>query len=86
MLPYEEALEVREALMGYIVSQYPLSDPAVMKEFQSFLRDPEKGLFRGPFVAASLPFKATDPAETAALSDYLASKFFNYLYTEIKMA
>ncbi len=72
MLPYEEALEVREALMGYIVSQYPLSDPAVMKEFQSFLRDPEKGLSRGPFVAASLPFKATDPAETAALSDYLA--------------
>ena len=72
MLPYEEALEVREALMGYIVSQYPLSDPAVMKEFQSFLQDPEKGIFRGPFVSASLPFKATDPAETEALSDYLA--------------
>ena len=71
MLPFEEAREVKKSILSYIISQYPVSDPVVKKEFAAFLERPEEGVFNDCEISLKLPYKQISEAESLELRDFL---------------
>ncbi|WP_019001486.1 Zn-binding domain-containing protein [Succinimonas amylolytica] len=71
MLPFEEAREVKKSILSYIISQYPVSDPVVKKEFVAFLERPEEGVFNDCEISLKLPYKQISEAESLELRDFL---------------
>ncbi|WP_075891510.1 DEAD/DEAH box helicase [Actinomyces provencensis] len=61
-LPSLLAEEVQDALTEYLTTTYALGDQDTREQLGRFLRDPETGIFRGPYYRLRLPFRAA-PAE-----------------------
>ena len=57
-LPSLLAEEVQDALTEYLTTTYALGDQDTRDELGRFLRDPETGIFRGPYYRLRLPFRA----------------------------
>src|SRR5262245_11007295 len=68
MLPATLALEVERTLLDYLRTTFHFRDRALEAALLAFLRDPSKGLFRGPYVDLRLPFRKADPAAAAPLA------------------
>ncbi len=56
LFPSLAALSTREGVTEYLSTTFALTDPAAFNALGSFLQDPERGIFRGPYVRVRLPF------------------------------
>ena len=60
LLPTLQAEDVRDGLVDYLSTTFALADEDARVELDRFLRHPERGIFKGPYVRLRLPFR---PAE-----------------------
>lgn len=76
LLPTAQAAEITEGLTNYLKTTFALADSSVQKALDSFLTDPQDGIFKGPFIRTRTPFK---PAPGGADSlDIAPGKFDPY--------
>ena len=61
LLPTVQAENVRRALVDYLTTTFALSDDDARDGLDRFLKDPDDGMFKGPYIRLRLPFR---PAET----------------------
>ena len=61
MIPSLVVNEVRDALVEFLSSTFALTDDDARKELDRFLRDPEDGIFRGPYLHLRTPFETVGP-------------------------
>src|SRR4051812_27572339 len=64
MLPAHLAENIRQQVLFYLQSTFEFRDKAVEKAFERFLNDPERGLFKGPWVQLRRPFRPADSGES----------------------
>src|ERR671935_1656227 len=57
MLPVHLADNIRKQVLYYLQSTFSFRDKRVARAFESFLEDPEMGLFKGPWVQLRRPFR-----------------------------
>ncbi|MET4004290.1 ATP-dependent helicase YprA (DUF1998 family)/ribosomal protein S27AE [Arthrobacter sp. UYCu511] len=57
LLPTFQAADLHKGLSDYLGTTFALTDNAAREAINSFLADPENGLFKGPYVRLRLPFK-----------------------------
>ena len=60
LLPSIEAERFRHALTDYLTTTFAFADSEAEEELDRLLKDPERGIFRGPYARLRLPFR---PAE-----------------------
>jgi ATP-dependent helicase YprA (DUF1998 family) len=65
-----QAESLRAALLEYLGTTFALADGSTRAALEDFLRSPESGLFRGPFVRLRLPFRAADAGWRESLDWY----------------
>ncbi len=58
MLPAHLAENIRRQVLYYIESTFDFRDRQVEQAFETFLEDPEKGIFKGPWVQLRRPFRS----------------------------
>ena len=63
MLPAHLVENIKKQVMFYLQSTFDFSDPLVEDAFQRFLEHPENGLFKGPWVQLSRPFRTAEKGE-----------------------
>ncbi|MBD2534185.1 DEAD/DEAH box helicase [Nostoc flagelliforme FACHB-838] len=57
MLPAHIAENIRRQVLYYLQSTFDFRDRSVSRAFEQFLQDPERGLFKGPWVQLRRPFR-----------------------------
>jgi ATP-dependent helicase YprA (DUF1998 family) len=57
LLPLSQAQTIAENLLDYLGTTFALADPDARRALDAFLRDPDNGMFRGPYVRVRLPFR-----------------------------
>ena len=57
MLPLQQALEVKHSILAYLKATFSFQDAALGAAFDSFIHNPEQGMFKGPYVSVKLPFR-----------------------------
>ncbi|QBI56457.1 DEAD/DEAH box helicase [Streptomonospora litoralis] len=57
MQPTLAAAEVRRNLTQYLSTTFALADEPVRESLESFLNDPQQGIFRGPYLRIRTPFR-----------------------------
>lgn len=62
MLPSLVAEDLRASLTSFLGTTFALGDDDVRAELERFVADPERGVFRGPYVRLRLPFRPADEA------------------------
>ncbi len=77
MIPSLVVDEVRSALVEYLASTFALADDDVRDALSEFLTDHADGIFRGPYLRVSTPFKAVDAGWESPL-DWLPAGFVAY--------
>lgn len=60
LLPSIQATKITQSISDYLKTTFALSDAAVAQTLESFLEDPDTGIFKGPFVRVRLPFRSAD--------------------------
>ncbi len=57
MLPAHIAENIRKQILYYLQSTFAFRDRRAEKQFERFLIDPEKGIFKGPWVTLRRPYR-----------------------------
>nr|WP_244960779.1 DEAD/DEAH box helicase [Pseudoclavibacter chungangensis] len=57
MLPTIQADEIRDGLIEYLTTTFALADRAERRALDEFLKHPEQGIFKGPYLRLRLPFR-----------------------------
>lgn len=70
LLPTWQAGDLIERLERYLTTTFALSDTSARESVRSFLRDPEAGMFKGPYVRLRLPFDAAQDGWEDTLDFY----------------
>jgi DEAD/DEAH box helicase domain-containing protein len=71
MFPTVLSSDIERALLDYLETTFHLSDAALEAALLSFLRDPQTGIFRGPYLDVRLPFRrASEDWERTSPLDY----------------
>ena len=78
MIPSLVAAHLADDLVDYITATLDFSDPGFRDAFEAHLRDPNKGLFRGPYLRLGLPFETADPDAPSPLE--IAPPFTPYAH------
>lgn len=60
MRPSLAAEDLRRAITQYLTTTFALGDDATRAELERFFTDPERGIFRGPYLRIRTPFRAAD--------------------------
>jgi DEAD/DEAH box helicase domain-containing protein len=56
MLPLQQAYESKHSIIEYLRSTFNFKDRQVQIAFDKFIEDPQRGLFKGPYISLRLPF------------------------------
>ena len=67
MLPLQQAYEVKESVLAYIEATFRFKEEKVHDAFYQLIRDPENGLFKGPYISLKTPFVKATPEEAQAI-------------------
>lgn len=70
LLPVSQAESLRAALLEYLGTTFALADASTRASLEDFLRSPQTGLFRGPYVRLRLPFRPADDGWRDSLDWY----------------
>ncbi|WP_068403108.1 DEAD/DEAH box helicase [Kribbia dieselivorans] len=57
LLPSVQAPEIQESLLDYLATTFSLADEDARASLLDFLSNPEKGIFKGPYLRLRLPFQ-----------------------------
>ena len=57
MIPLTVAAQVRETILDYLFTTFNLQDEQLETALRVFLEDPQKGLFKGPYIHLRLPYQ-----------------------------
>jgi len=57
MLPSQVAGQIRRSIVDYLQTTFAFTRPELRDGLEHFLIDPERGLFKGPFVSVRLPYR-----------------------------
>lgn len=60
LLPSLEAEQFRHALTDYLTTTFAFADAEAEEELDRLLKDPDRGIFRGPYARLRLPFRAAE--------------------------
>ncbi|MFD2839603.1 DEAD/DEAH box helicase [Populibacterium corticicola] len=60
LLPTLQARAIRESIADYLATTFALTDPGARVSLEEFLKDRERGLFKGPFLRLRMPFSAAE--------------------------
>ena len=77
MIPSLVVKEIRTALVEYLATTFALSDDEVRDALREFLTKESEGIFRGPYLRVSTPFRQVEPSWQAPL-DWLPDDFLPY--------
>jgi len=61
MIPNLVSRELRDTLLDYIDTTFAFHDRTLADALDTFLRDPKKGMFKGPYLNIKLPFRKAEP-------------------------
>lgn len=67
MLPLQQAYEVKESVLAYIEATFRFKEESVHKAFYQLIRDPQNGLFKGPYISLKTPFVKATQEEADAI-------------------
>jgi hypothetical protein len=67
LLPTLQAQDVRKGLIDYLTTTFALADEDARDSLKTFLQDPAKGIFKGPYVRLRLPFRPAADGWRSAL-------------------
>ena len=67
MLPLQQAYEVKESVLAYIEATFRFKEEKVHDAFYQLIRDPQNGLFKGPYISLKTPFVKATPEEAEAI-------------------
>ena len=70
LLPTSQSQDLRSGLSDFLATTFALTDTGAQSAIQDFLSDPEKGLFKGPYVRLRLPFERAEPGWRDCLDWY----------------
>lgn len=56
LLPSLQARSIEDGLLDYLATTFALADDDAQTALRDFLRDPDDGIFKGPYVRTRLPF------------------------------
>ena len=70
LLPTLQAEDVRDGLVDYLSTTFALADEDARVALDRFLRHPERGIFKGPYVRLRLPFKPAEDGWRSTLDWY----------------
>ncbi|GAA3296101.1 DEAD/DEAH box helicase [Arthrobacter citreus] len=70
LLPTSQSQDLRGGLSDFLATTFALTDAGAQSAIQDFLSDPEKGLFKGPYVRLRLPFESAAPGWRDCLDWY----------------
>lgn len=73
LLPTVQAASVREGLIDYLGTTFSLTEPRAAEALDAFLRSPDTGIFRGPFLRLRLPFRSADDSWREHLGEWAQS-------------
>ena len=68
------AEETRDAIVEYLSTTFALADEAARTALEEFLRDPDSGVFRGPYLKVRTPYKPVESTWASPL-DWLPQGF-----------
>lgn len=68
LVPPKQAAELQTALLDYLTTTFALSDADTQDALDEFLRDPDEGIFKGPFLRTRLPFTPAPRHSAEALA------------------
>ena len=64
MIPGIVSAELRETILDYLDTTFSFQDLRVAEALEAFLRDPDHGIFKGPYVSLSLPYRRGEKSES----------------------
>jgi ATP-dependent helicase YprA (DUF1998 family) len=67
LLPTLQAARIRDSLVDYLTTTFGLTDGDARDNLDRFLKDPESGMFKGPYGRLRLPFRPAAPGWQHAL-------------------
>ena len=56
LVPPKQAAKLKNALLDYLTTTFALSDADAQRALDEFLRDPDEGIFKGPYLRTRMPF------------------------------
>jgi len=65
LVPPKQAAKLQNALLDYLTTTFALSDADAQRALDEFLRDPDEGIFKGPYLKTS-PRTDTRPEPSPA--------------------
>ncbi|WIY83987.1 DEAD/DEAH box helicase [Propionimicrobium sp. PCR01-08-3] len=68
LLPPTQARALQSGLLEYLTTTFALADGDAQTALREFLTDPDSGLFKGPYLRTSLPFRAAPRRSADGLS------------------
>ena len=69
MIPGIISAELRETILDYLNTTFSFQDASVAAALEKFLRDPDQGIFKGPYLHLRLPYWRGEKAESDRLLD-----------------
>ncbi|GEL68671.1 DEAD/DEAH box helicase [Myxococcus virescens] len=67
MLPSQVAGQVRRSVVDYLQTTFAFTRGELREGLERFLQDPERGLFKGPYLSVRLPYKKAPASHTVPL-------------------
>ncbi|GAE71401.1 helicase [Cutibacterium acnes JCM 18916] len=55
LVPPKQAAKLQNALLDYLTTTFALSDADAQRALDEFLRDPDEGIFKGPYLRTGCP-------------------------------
>lgn len=73
------ALETRDSIVEYLATTFALADSSATAALEEFLRHPESGVFRGPYLKLRTPYKPVDHSWRSPL-EWMPHAFHPFLH------
>ena len=67
MFPGIASAELRETILDCLDTTFSFQDASVAAALEAFLRDPEHGIFKGPYLGLRLPYRRGEKSESDRL-------------------
>ena len=79
LVPPKQAAKLQNALLDYLTTTFALSDADAQRALDEFLRDPDEGIFKGPYLRTRMPF-APAPGHSADTLTWMPEGFTPYVH------
>ncbi|OGQ78139.1 MAG: hypothetical protein A2289_04695 [Deltaproteobacteria bacterium RIFOXYA12_FULL_58_15] len=78
MIPSLVSTQIQRGIRDYLQTTFAFKDPALSEALDRLVRDPENGLFKGPYLSLRLPYRTADQDASHLLD--IAPGFVPYVH------